>query len=150
MADLIRNGVTNQQMSTNASLFGANLFQSADETVAYVMGPGGPQQFLAFSQDPADGFFYEQREAFKAIVEAEYGTVYERAFAEVQTRAIETADTVSAALTTQRQDNPLTTTFPASQLGTQLETVAYLIAARNEVTNAAPGVFRGCGWLRHA
>ena len=133
MADLIRNGVTNQQMSTNASLFGANLFQSADETVAYVMGPGGPQQFLAFSQDPADGFFYEQREAFKAIVEAQYGTVYERAFAEVQTRAIETADTVSAALTTQREDNPLTTIFPASQLGTQLETVAYLIAARDEL-----------------
>ena len=32
MADLIRDGVAGQQMATNASLFGTNLFQSADET----------------------------------------------------------------------------------------------------------------------
>ena len=133
MADLIRDGVANQQMATNTSLFGSNLFQSADETVAYVMGAGGPQQFLGFSQDPAQEFFFQQREAFRAIVEAEYGTIYERAFADVQRRAIATADTVSAALDNQRTNNPLTTAFPASQLGTQLETVAYMIAARDEL-----------------
>ena len=31
MADLIRDGVAGQQMATNASLFGTNLFQSADQ-----------------------------------------------------------------------------------------------------------------------
>ena len=44
MADLIRDGVAGQQMATNASLSGSNLFQSADETVSYVMGPNGPIQ----------------------------------------------------------------------------------------------------------
>ncbi|MEL7185290.1 MAG: DUF1501 domain-containing protein, partial [Pseudomonadota bacterium] len=130
MADLIRDGVAGQQMATNASLFGANLFQSADDTVAYVMGPGGPVQFEGFSLDPQN-ILFEQRQAFSRIVDAQYDTVYERAFADVQRRAIDAADTVTAAIDDQRINNPLTTGFPASQLGLQLETVAYLIAARD-------------------
>ena len=91
MADLIRSGVTGQQMATNASLFGSNLFQSADETVAYVMGPNGPLQFEGFSTDP-ENILFEQRAAFQRVVEAQYGTIYERGFAEVQQRAIDAAD----------------------------------------------------------
>jgi len=133
MADLILSGVTEQQMATNASLFGSNLFQSADETVAYVMGPNGPLQFEGFSTDP-NNILFEQRAAFRRIVEAQYGTVYERGFAEVQRRAIDAADTVSSAIENARQGVPaFTAPFPLSQLGTQLETVAYLIAARDEL-----------------
>ena len=132
MADLIRDGVAGQQMATNASLFGSNLFQSADETVAYVMGPNGPRQFDGFSLDP-DSVLYEQRQAFLRVVDAQHDSIYERGFAEVQRRAIDAADTVSAALTDQRTNNPLATAFPGSQLGTQLETVAYLIQARDSL-----------------
>ncbi len=131
IADLIRDGVSGQRMATNASLFGANLLQSAEDTVAYVMGPGGPRAFVGFSRDSAQMRFFAQREAFRAIVEAEYNTVYERGFAEVQRRAIDMSDTVTTALRQQREHYPLTTAFPPSQLGTQLETVAYLIAARD-------------------
>jgi uncharacterized protein (DUF1501 family) len=129
MADLIRTGVTEQQMATNASLFGANTFQSADETVAYVMGAGGPLQFEGFSLDPND-ILFQQRETFRRIVEAEYGTVYERGFADVQQRAIAAADTVTSAIDSAP---PLNTAFPASQLGTQLQTVARLIAVRDQL-----------------
>ena len=97
MADLIRSGVTEQQMATNASLFGANLFQSADETVAYVMGPSGPLQFEGFSSDP-NNILFEQREAFRRVVDAQYGTVYERGFADVQRRAIAAAGAVNRTL----------------------------------------------------
>jgi uncharacterized protein (DUF1501 family) len=129
MADLIRDGVAGQQMATNASLFGSNLFQSADETVAYVMGPNGPLQFEGFSTTPGN-LLNEQRLAFNRIVDAEYDTIYERAFAAVQRRAIDAADTVTTAI-----DNAptLNTVFPLSQLGTQLETVARLIAVRDEL-----------------
>lgn len=130
MADLIRTGVTEQQMATNASLFGANLFQSADETVAYVMGADGPMQFQGFSLDPQNEFFYEQRLAFQRVVEASYDTVYERGFAEVQRRAINAADTVTAAIDSAP---PIGAQFPASQLGTQLSTVARLIAVRDQL-----------------
>ncbi len=129
IADLMRSGVAGQQMATNASLFGSNLFQSANETVAYVMGPGGPIPFEGFSNVP-DTLLYEQRQAFLRIVNADYDTIYERGFAAVQRRAIDAADTVTAAL-----DNApvLSTVFPQSQLGTQLETVARLIAVRDEL-----------------
>lgn len=129
MADLIRTGVTEQQMATNASLFGANLLQSADETVAYVMGPGGPLQFEGFSLDP-DNILFEQREAFRRIVDAQYDTVYERAFSDVQRRAIQAADTVTAAIDSAP---PINAVFPQSQLGTQLQTVARLIAVRDRL-----------------
>ena len=144
MADLIRNSIAGQQMATNASLNGASLFQSADETVAYVMGPNGPIQFEGFSTTPGD-FLNEQRLAFGRVVDAAYGTIYERGYAEVQRRAIDAAVIVSTAIGDQRTNNPLTTVFPASQLGTQLETVAYLIAARDELQMQRQVFFVGVG-----
>ncbi len=129
MADLMRTGVADQQMATNASLFGTNLFQSADETVAYVMGPGGPIQFEGFSTTPGD-ILNEQRLAFLRVLDAQYDTIYERGFRDVQRRAIDAADRVSTAL----ENAPVfNTQFPQSQLGTQLQTVARLIAVRDEL-----------------
>ncbi len=129
MADLIRSNVTDQKMATNASLFGTNLLQSAEETVAYVMGPSGPLEFTGFSTTPGEPG-YEQRRTFMRILEAHYGSIYERAFVEVQQRAIATADTVIAAIDS--RPTPATP-FPQSQLGEQLRTVARLIAARDEL-----------------
>jgi uncharacterized protein (DUF1501 family) len=129
MADLIRTNVAGQQMATNASLFGANLLQSADETVAYVMGPTGPIQFEGFSSDP-NSILFEQRETFRRIVQAQYDTVYERGFADVQQRAIAAAETVTSAIDSAPS---LNTVFPQSQLGTQLQTVARLIAVRDQL-----------------
>ena len=129
IADLIRTGVAEQQMATNASLFGTNLFQAADETVAYVMGPNGPLQFEGFSTTPG-GILYEQRQAFLRIVNETYGSIYERGFADVQRRAIDAADTVSSAIA---NAPALTTVFPQSQLGAQLQTVARLIASRDDL-----------------
>jgi uncharacterized protein (DUF1501 family) len=129
IADLIRTGVAEQQMATNASLFGTNLFQSADETVAYVMGQNGPLQFEGFSTTPGD-IRYEQRQAFLRIVDETYDSIYERGFAEVQRRAIDAADTVSSAIA---GAPPLNTVFPQSQLGNQLQTVARLIGSRDEL-----------------
>jgi uncharacterized protein (DUF1501 family) len=129
MADLIRTSVAGQQMATNASLFGNNLLQSAEETIAYVMGPNGPLGFTGFSATPGEPG-YEQRQAFIRILEAQYGSIYERAYAEVQSRAIATADTVTAAI---ESNPPPATIFPQSQLGEQLQTAARLIAARDDL-----------------
>ncbi len=127
VADLIRVNVAGQEMATNASLFGSSLFQSADDTIAYVMGPGGPVQFDGFGDTPP---FLQQRDAFANIIAANYESIYERGFAEIQQRAIESADLVSNSL-----DNaPMrTTVFPQSQLGQQLQTIARLIDVRDEL-----------------
>jgi uncharacterized protein (DUF1501 family) len=129
MADLIRTGVSSQQMATNASLFGNNLFQAADETVAYVMGPSGPLQFEGFSSDP-DNPGFAQQQTFQRILDANYESIYARAFSDIQRRAIDSAETISNAIDSAPV---LATAFPQSQLGTQLETVAKLIAVRDEL-----------------
>lgn len=131
VADLIRSNVSGQQMATNASLFGNTLFQSAQETIAYVMGPTGPIPFEAFSNsgDPND-LLYQQRLAFERIINANYVSIYERGFAEIQRRAVGAAEQVGAAIA----NAPiLNTVFPSSQLGQQLQTVARLIAVRDEL-----------------
>lgn len=127
IADLIRTNVTDQRMATNASLFGASILQAADETIAYVMGPQGPLPFEGFGDTTP---FLEQREAFQAIIEASYNTVYERAFAEVQQRATASAELVSNAIAAAPRRS---TVFPDSQLGQQLATVAKLIDVRDRL-----------------
>jgi uncharacterized protein (DUF1501 family) len=128
-ADLIRSAVAGQQMATNASLFGNNLFQAADDTVAYVMGPGGPLQFEGFSDvEGTPGF--AQKSLFERVLGANYASIYARAFAEVQQRAIASAQTISSAI---NSAPALNTVFPQSNLGTQLQTVARLISARDRL-----------------
>lgn len=131
VADLIRTNVVNQQLATNVSLFGNSLLQSADETIAYVMGNTGPVPFTGFSNsgDPND-LFYQQRLAFERVLGAGHPSIYERGFAEIQQRAVDTVDLVSGALA---MAPTLNTVFPASQLGNQLRTVAEMIAVRDEM-----------------
>ena len=141
MADLIRTNVANQKMATNASLSGTSLFQSADETIAYVMGQNGPLQFEGFSTDPAN-ILYDQKLAFQRIVEAQYDSIYERGFADIQQRAIAAAADVSGAIAAAPT---MTTVFPASQLGRQLSTVAKLIASRDQLEMQRQIFFVGIG-----
>jgi len=143
VADLIRTNVTDQQMATNISLSGNSLLQSAEETVAYVIGSNGPLEFSSFSNsgDPND-IFYQQRLAFERVINANYDTIYERGFAEVQRRAVATADLVNGAL----NDAPaLNTAFPLTPLGNQLRTVARLISVRDTFAMQRQVFFVGIG-----
>jgi uncharacterized protein (DUF1501 family) len=141
IADLLRVNVANQRLATNLSLFGNSLFQSAHETVAYVMGNGGPLAFTGFAtpedlEDPdltdeqraLIRLLIEQRNAFERNINAPYHSVYERGFAEIQQRALQTVGLVENALA---QAPVLGTEFPQSQLGTQLQTVARMIAVHD-------------------
>jgi uncharacterized protein (DUF1501 family) len=127
IADLIRDGVAGQQMPTNASLFGNTLFQSANESVAYVMGADGPVRFApVIEPGEINEFLVEHHLAFDRVVGANYPSIYQRAYAEIQRRAAASADLVSGAID---DVPPLNTVFPQSELGQQLHTVARLIAA---------------------
>ncbi len=127
VGDLLRSHVSDQQLATNVSLAGNQLFQAADETVAYTMGRNGPIPF----QGMGDAQRAQQRRAvFQRILGAEYDTMYERAYRDIQQRAVETVDRVSAAL---ENAQPLSTAMPASRLGQQLSTVARLIGVREQL-----------------
>jgi len=139
LADAIAPETGAQLFATNASLSGTTLFQSGAATVPYVMGPGGPLGFEGFADS---GIGLEQRLAFERIIGARYDSVYERGFAEVQQRAVVTADLINGAI---GGAPPLTTVFPASPLGQQLQTVAQLIAVRDQLQMERQVFFVGTG-----
>lgn len=122
-----------QPLAVNLSLSGQSLFQTGVASVPYTMGPTGPVPL--FGLEDADPLSSARRAAFDAVIGADYPTIYGRAYAQVQQRARQAAGTIGDALAAVRSSNalPFTTPFPASPLGTQLRTVAELIAARDRL-----------------
>jgi uncharacterized protein (DUF1501 family) len=128
IADVLAGSTTGQQLSLNVSLSGQSLFQAGEQAVPYTMGASGPVAFSGLTG--ADTLSVSRRAAFTSIVNAGYNTVYERGFSDVQRRALLYSDRVNIALATLPT---LNTPFPASNLGTQLRTVARLIGVRNQL-----------------
>lgn len=139
VADVLQTGITNQTLPTNMSLFGNSLFQSANDSIAYVMGPGGPVPFTGFGDS---GLLLAQRQAFENVIDASYNSIYERAFAEIQQRAVANADTVASSIASAPT---LATQFPQSSLGTQLQTAARLIAVRDTLQMERQIIFVATG-----
>lgn len=115
----------------NVSLSGQTLFQAGATAVPYTMGPAGPVEF--FGLDGTDELSIARKAGFEAVANATYGNIHERAFAQVQQRALQSAGQINAALAAVRAPNPapFATAFPDSPLGTQLKTVAEMIAVRD-------------------
>lgn len=127
VADLLRQHVAEQQLGTNVSLSGNTSLQTADETVAYTMGPNGPQPFQGLGNADRGP---QRRLAFEQVLSADYDSMYVRAFRDIQQRAVETADRVVKALASAQT---LSTAMPESPLGQQLNTVAKLISVRERL-----------------
>lgn len=127
IADLIRERVAAQRLPTNVSLNGNTLFQSGDRTVAYTMGADGPLRFAGFGDT---GNAVKRRLAFERILRFDYDSIYARAFAEIEQRALDRAESLAAAI---ESAPALATAFPQSPLGTQLATVARVIAVRGRL-----------------
>jgi uncharacterized protein (DUF1501 family) len=128
IADALASEVSAQQLAMNVSLSGTTLFQAGVNATPYVMGPDGATTFTGLGATGAEA---ARKAAFQAILNASYGSVYQRAFADAQKRAVHYADLVNDALAAAP---PLSTAFPAnSNLGTQLQTVARMIAVRDRL-----------------
>ncbi len=125
IADLLASQVSAQQVALNVSLSGSTLFQAGASATPYVMGADGA---IAFNSFASTGIGAARKTAFQNILGASYPSVYQRAFVDVQKRAVKYADLVNDALASAP---PLSVTFPSSQLGSQLQTVAKMIAARD-------------------
>jgi uncharacterized protein (DUF1501 family) len=128
IADLVAGQLSSQQLALNVSLSGNTLFQAGEVATPYIMGASGATTFTGMGS----GATATARKAnFTNVVNATYGSVYERAYAEIQKRALRYADLVNGALAAAPT---LTTAFPAnSTLATQLQTVAKMIAVRDRL-----------------
>lgn len=128
IADVLAAQVAGQPLALNVSLSGNTLFQAGVYATPYVMGPAGATTFIGLGSSGAPA---ARKAAFQAIVEASHESVYERAFAEVQARALRYAELVNDALAAAP---PLAAPFPTdSPLATQLQTVARMIAVRERL-----------------
>lgn len=128
VADALAVQAGGQQLPLNVSLSGNTLFQAGVTARPYVMGAAGPTTFTGLGSAGAPA---QRRAEFTAVLNAPHGTAYERAFAEVQKRAMQYAGLVNDALAAAP---PLAAPFPAdSQLATQLATVARMIAVRERL-----------------
>lgn len=136
VADVLDAQVGGQRLPVNVSLAGQTFFQAGTIATPYVMGSTGANVFAGLSEDPrasagANSLARSRRAAFEAIAGASHGTVYERAFAAVQRRAVQFADTVNSALAASRDFAALPDSgAQLSPLQTQLRTVAKLIDVR--------------------
>ena len=92
IADLLRANVANQQLATNVSLNGNSLFQSGDRRSRTSWAPAGR---CAFQRLRRGGAAARAALAFERIIGANYDSVYARAFADVQQRAVQDADRVN-------------------------------------------------------
>ncbi|HMA11415.1 MAG TPA: DUF1501 domain-containing protein [Steroidobacteraceae bacterium] len=124
-----------QQLPLAVSLAGQTLFEAGTSARPYVMGTNGATNFAGFG---ASGVALGRRQAFQAVVDAALAsttnTVYERAYATVQQRAVLYADRVNTALAAARSFTALPDSgVTLSSLATQLRTVAKMISVRSQL-----------------
>jgi uncharacterized protein (DUF1501 family) len=121
------------ELPLNVSLSGQALLQVGESKMPYAMGPAGPVPF--YGLEGADPGAVARRAAFERVLRAERVSAYGQAFAAMQERALAMSRRMNEALAFVRAQNspPFATEFPPTALGTQLRTVAELIAARERI-----------------
>ena len=127
IADALASETLAQQIALNISLNGTTNFQAGVNTLPYTIGTTGAPIYFGMTTAPED---LDRRAAFEALLAQNWPSIFARAFARVNRRALDTADLVNSALALAPT---LTTVFPASRLAQQLAMVARLIAVRDEL-----------------
>jgi uncharacterized protein (DUF1501 family) len=140
ISDLFSASTVDQRLPTNMSLKGNQLLLSANGGASYVVGPKGPSGFMGMNKD----VWYQRDvlQAYENLLASGQRSEYEGAFADVQQRAIQTNAMVETAITNSQQ---VTVPFSASPLSVQLQTVAQLISARDELQMKRQIFFVGMG-----
>jgi uncharacterized protein (DUF1501 family) len=141
ISDLVSDSVADQRLPTNISLSGNQLLLSANGEAPYVMGRSGPEPIVGMLET-RNPYTPEVLRAYKSLLASGQSSVYERAFADVQQRAIQTYDMVNTAI---NNSQPVGVQFSGSQLGVQLQTVAKLISAKDELQMKRQIFFVGIG-----
>jgi uncharacterized protein (DUF1501 family) len=139
IADALAAQTGAQQIALNISLNGTAPFQAGASTLPYTIGTTGAPVYFGMTTAPEDR---ARRAAFEALLGENWLSIFARAFAGVNRRALDTADLVNAALATAPT---LVTPFPASRLAQQLAMVAKLIAVRDALSMSRQIFFVAAG-----
>ncbi|MSR00205.1 MAG: DUF1501 domain-containing protein [Gammaproteobacteria bacterium] len=145
--DVLNTQLGGQQLSLNVSLAGQTYFQAGAIASPYVMGTSGASAFSGFS---TSGIGLARRNAFESVLASSASStsnsIYERALARSQQRAVTYADRVNAALAGAYNFTALPSTGTTlSPLATQLRTVAKMISARRSLSMSRQVFFVSTG-----
>lgn len=119
-ADLLASLNGNSTVSMSISLAGANVFEIGNQVAQYVVTPNGS---IGLEGNPA-----ARNQAIRDMLNLPHANLYEQAFAQTMTRAIDNDALLKSALATIPTMN---TVYPSTELANQLKMIAKLIAARN-------------------
>ena len=123
LADLINAINTNSKISMSVSVAGENSFQVGNVVSQFAVNPTGAVVLSNTAGGSINPLRYSTQQA---ILSQQDVNLFQAAFGGVTTSAIGASTTLSSILT---DATALTTTFPATPLGTQMQMIARMISA---------------------
>lgn len=124
-ADLLASLNTNSQVSLALSIAGTNTFEVGNTVTPYMISPDGSLGLRGIS---TTGSAAIRIQGLKNLLALPHNKLFEQVYADTMSRSIAQNEVLTAAL---GGLTPLTTSFPDTDLGRQLNMIAKLIAARN-------------------
>lgn len=141
MADLLSDLNTNDKISMNISLNGANVFQSGNNVSQYSIGENGSTAL--------DEYEWNQtyRTAVNSLLDQEYENLFKKTYAGVTRNALDAHQEFSTAIDTAGET---TTEFPDTLLGRRLKMIARTIKAKGTLGMRRQTFFvESGGWDHH-
>lgn len=147
ISDLLMDQNHNPNLALNISLSGANLMQVSSAGLPYNVSPSGIVALQAVSSDggPAE---QHRAQTYQSLLDKANSNLFSNEFSAVRLNAQQLSADLAGALA---NVPPLTSNFPAGQLGDAMAMVAQLIAAQNELAMSRQIFFIGFGgWDTHS
>ncbi|WP_269542154.1 DUF1501 domain-containing protein [Cerasicoccus fimbriatus] len=143
-ADLLHSLNDNDRISMNISVAGSNVWQNGNNTFQYAIGSDGSQGLDTY--DYWWGGYPARGAAVDSQMDIEYQNLFQKTFAHSTKNALEAHQEFSAAT----EGIELTTVFPETYLGAQLQMVARTIAAHSALGMRRQTFFvQFGGWDHH-
>jgi uncharacterized protein (DUF1501 family) len=128
MADVLQSLNAGSKISLNISIAGTNTFEVGNTVLPYSISPNGSIGLSGFDGSANANI---RLQAFKDLLALPHNNLFEQAYSDTVSRSIAANDLLTSALS---GIPAFQTVFPASNLGSQLNMIAKLIAARNNLS----------------
>ncbi len=128
LADMLQSLNAGSKISLNISIAGTNTFEVGNTVLPYILSPNGSVGLAGFDGSANANV---RLQAFKDLLALPHNNLFEQAYSDTVSRSIAANELLTAALS---GVPAFATVFPNTNLGTQLNMIAKLIAARNNLS----------------
>src|ERR1041385_3990772 len=128
LADMLQSLNSGSKISLNISIAGTNTFEVGNTVLPYVISPTGSVGLAGFDGSANANV---RLQAFKDLLALPHNNLFEQAYSDTVSRSIAANDLLTSALS---GVPAFQTVFPTTGLGQQLNMIAKLIAARDNLS----------------